>query len=72
MNLEYKLYLENNDLRQSYGIEVIKNGKKVRNITGMGDDKGNLRKLVDLLNELDAPEYELDDIIEDYLTFFEV
>lgn len=72
MNLEYKLYLENNDLRQSYGIEVIKNGKKVRNITGMGDDKGNLRKLVNLLNELDAPEYELDDIIEDYLTFFEV
>lgn len=70
--MEYKLYLENNDLRQSYGIEVIKNGKKVRNITGMGDDKGNLRKLVNLLNELDAPEYELDDIIEDYLTFFEV
>ena len=35
-------------------------------------DKGNLNKLVSLLNEMDTGLSELDYIIEDYLTFFDV
>lgn len=71
-HLQYKLYLEKNGLRDSYGIEVFDRGKSVRHISDMGNDKGNLNKLVSLLNEMDTDLSELDYIIEDYLTFFDV
>ena len=70
--LEYKLYLEKNKTRKSYGIEAIYHGNSVRRIPDMGDDKGNLNKLVSLLNELNTDLSELDYIIEDYLTFFDL
>ena len=70
--MEYKLYLEKNGSRDSYGIEVFEHSKRVRRIPDMGDDKGNLNKLVSLLNEMDTGLSELDYIIEDYLTFFDV
>ena len=70
--MEYKLYLEKNGSRDSYGIEVFEHSKSVRRISDMGDDKGNLNKLVSLLNEMDTDLSELDYIIEDYLTFFDV
>ena len=71
-HLKYKLYLEKNGSRDSYGIEVFECEKSVRRIPDMGNDKGNLSKLVSLLNEMDTDLSELDYIIEDYLTFFDV
>lgn len=71
-HLEYKLYLEKNGSRDSYGIEVFEHSKSVRRIPDMGNDKSNLNKLVSLLNEMDTGLSELDYIIEDYLTFFDV
>ncbi len=70
--LEYRLISENNNLQSSYGIEVLKRGERVRLIPDMGSDKRNLEKLVELLNEMNVEPRALDDIIEDYLTFFDI
>lgn len=70
--MKYKLYFEKNGSRKSYGIEAVEHGNSVRRIPDMGNDKGNLKKLVSLLNELNTDLSELDYIIEDYLTFFDV
>lgn len=70
--MEYKLYCEDNNLRCSYGIEVTNCGKTVKLIPDMGQDAENLNKLVALLNEMDVEPAQLDDIIEDYLTFFDI
>ena len=71
-NLEYKLAENPEHSKASYDIEISDNKKIVRTIHDMGGDSENLSKLVDLLNELQPEPPQLDYIIEDYLTFFDV
>ena len=70
--MEYRLYFKENNVQKSFGIEVFEHGKQVRCIPDVSCDKDSLKKLVDSLNELGAGISELDFIIEDYLTFFDI
>ena len=70
--MEYKLAENSEHSENSYDIEISDNGKTVGTIADMGKDGGNLSKLVYLLNELQPEPSQLDYIIEDYLTFFDV
>lgn len=72
IDLEYKLSKSQGKYQNSYDIEISDNKKIVRKIPDMGGDGENLGKLVDLLNELQPEPSQLDYIIEDYLTFFDV
>jgi len=72
IDLEYRLSKSQGKYQNSYGIEISDNKKIVRKIPDMGGDGENLGKLVDLLNELQPEPSQLDYIIEDYLTFFDV
>ena len=72
INLECRLNQSQDKYKNSYDIEISENNKIVRTIPGMGGDRENLSKLVDLLNELQPEPSQLDYIIEDYLTFFDV
>ena len=69
IDLEYRLSKSQGKYQNSYDIEISDNKKIVRKIPDMGE---NLGKLVDLLNELQPEPSQLDYIIEDYLTFFDV
>lgn len=72
INLEYRLSKSQDKYQNSYDIEISDNKKIVRKIPDMGGDGENPGKLVDLLNELQPEPSQLDYIIEDYLTFFDV
>ena len=72
INLDYRLSKSQGKYQNSYDIEISDNKKIVRKIPDMGGDGENLGKLVDLLNELQPEPSQLDYIIEDYLTFFDV
>ena len=72
IDLEYKLSKSQGKYQNFYDIEISDNKKIVRKIPDMGGDGENLGKLVDLLNELQPEPSQLDYIIEDYLTFFDV
>lgn len=72
IDLEYRLSKSQGKYQNSYDIEISDNKKIVRKIPDMGSDGENLGKLVDLLNELQPEPSQLDYIIEDYLTFFDV
>ena len=72
INLEYRLSKSQGKYQNSYDIEISDNKKIVRKIPDMGGDGENLGKLVDLLNELQPEPSQLDYIIEDYLTFFDI
>ncbi len=72
IDLEYRLSKSQGKYQNSYNIEISDNKKIVRKIPDMGGDGENLGKLVDLLNELQPEPSQLDYIIEDYLTFFDV
>lgn len=71
INLEYRLSKSQGKYQNSYDIEISDNKKIVRKIPDMGGGE-NPGKLVDLLNELQPEPSQLDYIIEDYLTFFDV
>lgn len=72
IDLEYRISKSQGKYQNSYDIEISDNKKIVRKIPDMGGDGENLGKLVDLLNELQPEPSQLDYIIEDYLTFFDV
>lgn len=72
IDLEYRLSKSQSKYQNSYDIEISDNKIIVRKIPDMGGDGENLGKLVDLLNELQPEPSQLDYIIEDYLTFFDV
>lgn len=72
IDLEYRLSKSQSKYQNSYDIEISDNKKIVRKIPDMGGDGENPGKLVDLLNELQPEPSQLDYIIEDYLTFFDV
>lgn len=72
IDLEYRLSKSQGKYQNFYDIEISDNKKTVRKIPDMGGDGENLGKLVDLLNELQPEPSQLDYIIEDYLTFFDV
>ena len=72
MILEYRLCKSQGKYQNTFDIEISDNKKIVRTIPDMGNDSDNLGKLVDLLNELQPEASQLDYIIEDYLTFFDV
>ena len=72
IDLEYRLSKSQGKYQNSYDIEISDNKKIVRKIPDMGGNGENLGKLVDLLNELQPEPSQLDYIIEDYLTFFDV
>lgn len=72
IDLEYRLSKSQGKYQNSYDIEISDNKKIVRKIPDMGGDGENLGKLVELLNELQPEPSQLDYIIEDYLTFFDV
>ena len=70
--MEYRLTRSQDNHKNSYDIVISNNGENVRKIPDMGGDGENLGKLVELLNELQPESSQLDYIIEDYLTFFDV
>ena len=72
MILKYRLCKSQGKYQNTFDIEISDNKKIVRTIPDMGSDSGNPGKLVDLLNELQPEPSQLDYIIEDYLTFFDV
>lgn len=72
IDLEYRLSKSQGKYQNFYDIEISDNKKIVRKIPDMGGDGENPGKLVDLLNELQPEPSQLDYIIEDYLTFFDV
>lgn len=70
--MEYRLYFEEINGQISYGIEVLRGKTPVKSIPDLSCDGESLKKLADTLNKLGAELSELDCIIEDYLTFFDV
>ena len=51
----------------SYGIDIIKDGKKLISYNDVLPDKKKVKALVDLCNDLDAAPEHLPDILEDFL-----
>ncbi len=64
----YKINHNNND----YGIDVFCDGELITNICNITDIKSDAEKLVNLFNDLEIELCHFDDIIEDYLTDFEI
>lgn len=64
----YKTNRNNNE----YGIDAFDNNNLVKSVCGITDIKSDAEKLVNLFNELEIELCHFDDIIEDYLTDFEI
>lgn len=68
----YKTNHFKDESNEEFGIDVFENGKKIKTVCGITDIKTDVEKLVSLFNELDIELCHFDDIIEDYLTDFEI
>lgn len=66
------IFYKTNHNDDEYGIDAFDDGKLVENICGITDIKADAEKLVNLFNELEIELCHFDDIIEDYLTDFEI
>ena len=64
----YKINQNNN----YYGIDVFDDGNLIKSTCGITDVKTDAEKLVKLFNELEIELCHFEDIIEDYLTDFEI
>ena len=51
----------------SYGIDIVKDGKKLISYEDILPDKQKVEALVDLCNDLDAAPEHMPDILEDFL-----
>lgn len=64
----YKINQKNNN----YGIDVFCDDKLIKYVYNITEIKSDAEKLVNLFNELDIELCHFEDIIEDYLTDFEI
>lgn len=55
-----------------YGVDAFDDNILVKSVCGITDIKSDAEKLVNLFNELEIELCHFEDIIEDYLTDFEI
>ncbi|MEE1220092.1 MAG: DUF6514 family protein [Ruminococcus sp.] len=68
----YEINCTNCEYKTLYGINVLQNGLIVKSINCITHSKTDMQKLCDMCNKLKLEICHLDDIIEDYLTDFEI
>ena len=66
------IFYKTNHYNNEYGIDVFDNGHLIKSACGITDVKTDAEKLVNLLNDLKIELCHFEDIIEDYLTDFEI
>ena len=66
------IFYQINRLNDEFGIDAFNDGNLVKSVYGITDIKTDAEKLVNLFNELEIELCHFDDIIEDYLTDFEI
>ena len=68
----YEINCNNNEYNREYGINALIDGEIVKSIFEISNNKQDILKLVNICNTLNLELCHLDDIIEDYLTDFEI
>lgn len=66
------IFYKTNFINNEFGIDVFDDGKKIKSVCGITNLKTDAEKLVNLFNELNIELCHFEDIIEDYLTDFEI
>ena len=66
------IFYKTNFINEEFGIDVFDDGKKIKSVCGITNLKTDAEKLVNLFNELNIELCHFEDIIEDYLTDFEI
>ena len=66
------IFYKTNFKNEEFGIDVFDDGKKIKSVCGITNLKTDAEKLVNLFNELNIELCHFEDIIEDYLTDFEI
>lgn len=66
------IFYKTNHHSDEYGIDAFDDNNLVKTVCGITDIKTDAEKLVNLFNELEIELCHFDDIIEDYLTDFEI
>lgn len=68
----YKLINNNSLFAVNYGVALYKRGKPVKSIPDITEDYDKAKKLVELFNDCKIEPCHIYDIVEDFLTDFEV
>lgn len=66
------IFYKTNFINNEFGIDAFDDGKKIKSVCGITNLKTDAEKLVNLFNELNIELCHFEDIIEDYLTDFEI
>lgn len=69
--MNYKIFQSNLNEKE-YGIALYENGTLISELPGISSDRDGLVKLTSLLNELKLEPCHLNDVLEDYLTYFSI
>lgn len=70
--LRYKSnYIEYCSYKQ-YGIDVLHNGKLIKSYYDITENYDDISELINMCNSLEIDLCHIDDIIEDYLTDFQI
>ena len=70
--IKYGINHNKNNTNPEFGIDVFNNGKLVKSIPSISEDKNEIERILSICNELNLELCQLDDIIEDYLTDFSI
>lgn len=66
------IFYQINRLNDEFGIDAFNDGNLVKSVYGITDLTEDAERLMKLLNELNIELCHFEDIIEDYLTDFEI
>ena len=66
------IFYQINRLNDEFGIDAFNDGNLVKSVCGITDLTEDAERLMKLLNELSIELCHFEDIIEDYLTDFEI
>ena len=66
------IFYQINRLNDEFGIDAFNDGNLVKSVYGITDLSEDAERLMKLLNELNIELCHFEDIIEDYLTDFEI
>ena len=66
------IFYQINRLNDEFGIDAFNDGNLVKSVYGITDLTEDAERLMKLLNELSIELCHFEDIIEDYLTDFEI
>lgn len=70
--ITYKLNCSSEDGEYRFGISAFSGNKLIKSVFNVTENKKDIDKIIEIINELELDICHLDDIIEDYLTDFTI